>query len=140
MRQQAVDSPLADRQPCLPAQRALHGLSVQFLIALDAEGSNRRAFTRIDDAELDAGLVGIPCHLSTQRINFLYQMSLGDASNRRIARHLRNAILVHREEQGVRTHARCGQRSFTAGMTSAHHNNVDYLSHGNLSLFTDAEL
>src|SRR5512147_1776002 len=117
MRQQAVDSPLADRQPCLLAQRALHGLSVQLLIALDAEGSNRRTFTRIDEAELDAGLVRIPRHLSTQRINFLYQMSLRDSSDRRIARHLCDAILIHREEQGVRTHARCGQRSLTACMT-----------------------
>jgi hypothetical protein len=97
MCQQTVDRPLANRQPFLPAQRALHGLSVQLLIALDSEGSNRRAFTRIDEAELDAGLVGIPCHLPAQCIDFLYQMSLGDSSNCRIARHLRDAFSIHGE-------------------------------------------
>src|SRR4029078_12512745 len=63
MRQQAIDRPFADRQPCLTAQRALHGVSIQLLIALDAEGSDCRSLARIDETELDAGLIGVACHL-----------------------------------------------------------------------------
>jgi hypothetical protein len=129
MRQQTIDRPLADRQPCLPAQRSLHGVSIQLLVALDAEGSHRRAFTRIDEAELDAGLISVPRHLPTQRIDFLYQMSLGDSPDRRVARHLRDAVAIHCEQQGSRTHARRGQGGFTAGMASTHYNDVNRLFH-----------
>ena len=129
MCQQAIDRSLADRQPCLAAQRSLHGLPVQFLVALDAEGSHRRAFARIDETELDAGLISVPRHLPAQRIDLLYHMSFGDSPDRRVARHLRDSVMIHCEQQGTRTHTCRGQGCFAACMTSPHHNGVHCLSH-----------
>jgi hypothetical protein len=129
MRQQSIDCPLADRQPCLPGQRVPHGVAIQLLVTLNAEGSHRRTFARINEAELDAGLIGVPRHLAAQRIDFFDQVPFGNSPDRRVARHLCDTIAIHRQQQGSRAHARRGQGGLTAGMTSAHHDDVDGLSH-----------
>jgi hypothetical protein len=108
MRQQAINCALADCQSRLLTQRSSHGVPVQFLVALDAQGSHRRTFACIDKAELDAGLIRVPRHLTAHRINFFDQMSFGYASNRRITGHLCDPVGIHREQQGSRAHARRG--------------------------------
>jgi hypothetical protein len=75
---------------------------------LDTKGSHRRAFACIDETELDAGLIRVPRHFPAQRIDFLYQMSFGNSSDRRVTRHLRDSVAIHGEQQGARPHARCG--------------------------------
>ena len=139
MRQQAINRALADCQSRLLAQRSSHGVSVQFLVALDAQGSHCRTFARIDETELDTGLIRVPRHLPAHRINFFDQMPLRYASDRRITGHLCNPVAIHREQQGARTHARRGQGGLTACMTSAHYDDINDVSHVHLFLLTDTE-
>jgi hypothetical protein len=98
MRQQAINRSLADCQFRLLTQRSSHGVPVQFLVALDAQGSHRRTFARIDKAELDAGLIRVPRHLPAQRINFFDKVPFGYASDRRITGHLCDPVGIHREQ------------------------------------------
>jgi len=51
-------------------------------------------------------------------------VSLGNAANSRVARHLRDEIDVEGEERGVQAHARASHGSLASGMTGAHHHNV----------------
>src|SRR4029079_13850041 len=99
-----------------------------------------RALARIDETELDAGLIGVSWHFTTQCVDFVYQIALGDSPDRRIARHLRDTVVIHRKQQGVRTHACRGQSGLTAGMASTYHNDVKFRSHGQRVLLSDTEL
>src|SRR5271170_4005360 len=51
-------------------------------------------------------------------------MSLGDAANCRVARHLRNQVDIQRVERSLQPHARRSHRGLAPGMTRADH---DYL-------------
>ena len=56
-------------------------------------------------------------------------MPLGDSANRRIARHLRDQIEVHRDHRGLETHSRARTRRFASGVTGADHHDVVFLLH-----------
>ena len=59
-----------------------------------------------------------------KRIDLAHQMPFGDAADRRIARHLRDQIRIHRVQRRVQTHTRGRVRRFTAGMTGAHNHDI----------------
>src|SRR5580704_17290068 len=67
-----------------PANRTL----VKLPVRLRTRGSHRGSLARVQGSELDAGLIGGARHGSTKRVNFLYQMTLSDAADRRIAAYL----------------------------------------------------
>jgi hypothetical protein len=82
-------------------------------------------FRGVEDAELDAGLVGGRRHRAAQRIDLLDQMPLADAADRRIAAHRPQRVEVVRQQQRIRTHARRGERSFGAGMAAADDDHIE---------------
>ena len=51
-------------------------------------------------------------------------MPLGDSTDRRIARHLGDLVLIHREEQGTCPHAGRRQRGLAACVAAADNNYV----------------
>ena len=66
----------SDRAPVEPA------------VALRARRPHRRALAAIQHAELKHGEIGRAAHDAAERIDFAHDGALGDAADRRIARHL----------------------------------------------------
>ena len=92
--QQVIHRLLEEGQIGLILQRLPNGLAIQDTVCLGARGSNRGAFTGIEDPELDASVIGGNSHDAAQRIDFLDKMSLANATNGRIARHLAQGVQI----------------------------------------------
>ena len=52
-------------------------------------------------------------------------MSLGNAADRRVARHLGDQVDIQSEQRGLQAHASSGHRSLASGMPGAHHNHLE---------------
>ena len=66
-------------------QTATDRLLVQHAVGLRARRTHGRTLARIEDAKLDARLVGRCCHRAVERVDFLDQMALADAADRGVA-------------------------------------------------------
>ncbi len=97
---------------------------VQRAVRLTARRTHRRAFGGIQNTPLDAGTVGGLRHHPAERIDFLDQMPLADATDRRIAAHLADRFDIVAEQQGARTGTRRGQCGLGAGVAAT---DDDYL-------------
>ena len=84
------------------SRRRADRLLVEHAIGLRARRAHGRALARVEDAELDAGLVGGDRHRAAQRVDLLDQVALADAADRRVARHLPERLDVVREQQRAR--------------------------------------
>jgi hypothetical protein len=105
---------------------------------LGAQCTHSRPFTRIDESKLDTGAIRVPTHFTTEGVNLLNQVPLGNPSNRRIARHLCNAAQFHGQEQRLRSHSRSGQGGLATGMAATYYDNVKCYRQ-ELSLLSNAE-
>jgi hypothetical protein len=121
---QIVDSRLEEPQIGLVFQTTTDGLPIKDPIRLRARGPDRWAFARIEDAELDAGLVGRCCHRTAERIDLLDQMSLANAADRWIAGHLTQRFEAMGQQERGRTHTGGGKRSLGTRMPSAHDQHI----------------
>ena len=65
------------------------------LVALRPVRLDCRTLLCIQDAELDARVVGVPGHLATHRVQLEYQIGLGDSANGWIAGHPASGCNVH---------------------------------------------
>ena len=101
------------------------GLLVKHAVGLGARRSHGRPFRGIEDAELDAGLIGGRRHRTAQRIDIAHQMALADTADRRVAAHRPECVEVVRQQQRVRTRPRRGKRSFGAGVTAADDDDIE---------------
>ena len=81
----------------------------------------------VEDAELDAALVGGDRHRAAQRIDFLDQVALADAADRRVAAHLSERLDVVRQQQRLAAHAGGRQGGLGAGMAAADDDDVEFL-------------
>ena len=86
--QQVIDGLLKQPQVRLVFQHAADRGLVQNAIRLGAGGPHRRAFGAVQNAELDAALVGGQRHRAAHRIDLLDQMAFADAADGRVAAHL----------------------------------------------------
>ena len=87
----------------------------------------------IERAPLDAGGIGGARHDAAERVDFLDQVALADAADRRVAAHRADGLDVVREQQRARTGARGRERGFGAGVAAADHDDVvaiEGLGHG----------
>ncbi len=114
-----------DGQIGLIFQSRTDGLLVQHAVGLGAGGAHRRTLRGIEDAELDAGLVGGRCHGAAQRIHLAYQMALADAADRRVAAHRPEGVEVVGQQQRVRPCPRCGERGLGAGVAAADDDDIE---------------
>jgi hypothetical protein len=121
---QVVRRLLEQRQVRLVFEATADRLLVQLPVGLGAGGPYRRALGGIQDAELDARLVGRRRHRTTQRIDLLDQMPLADAADRGIAGHRAEGFDVVGEQQRARTGTRRSQRGLGAGMAAANHDHI----------------
>jgi hypothetical protein len=121
---QVVRRLLEQRQVGLVFEATADRLLVELPVGLGAGGPYRRTLGGIQDAELDARLVGCRRHRTTQRIDLLDQMALADAADRGIAGHRAEGFDVVCEQQRARTGTRRSEGSFGAGMAAANHDHI----------------
>jgi hypothetical protein len=97
---------------------------VENTVRLRPRRAHGRPLARIEGSELDSGLVRGQRHGPAKCIDFLHQMPLADAADRRIARHLTQRFDVVRQQQRTRTGARGNQRGFGTGMAATDDDHV----------------
>ena len=118
---------LEKQQIGLALQPAPDRLPVQDTIGLRAGRAHGRALGRVQNAELDAGLVGGERHSAAKGVDFLHQMTLADTADRRIARHLPQGLDAVRQEKCAPAHTRRSERRFGASMAAADDDDVEIL-------------
>jgi len=119
-----VDCLLKQCQVWLVFEAATDRCLVEHAVRLSTRRAHGRPLARIQDTELDAALVRGLGHRAAKRIHFLDEVSLTDATDRRIAAHLPKRLDVVREQQGRSTHAGSGERGFGAGMAATDNDHV----------------
>ena len=129
MRDQIIDLTFDHLQVRRFANRGLHGRRIEFAIGLGARPAHGRAFAAVENAELDAALVGDAAHQAVQCIDFADQMAFSETSNGRIAGHGADGGESMRHQGRLRAHAGACGRGLTAGMAAANHDNVESRFH-----------
>ena len=129
---QIVGRLLEQRQPGLVLEPASDRRLIQHPVRLDPRGSHGGTLAAVEDAELDARLVGGKRHRTTERIDLLDEVTLADSADRRVAAHRAQRLDVVRQQQGSRAHAGRGQCRFGAGVAATDHDDVEMVgeSHG----------
>lgn len=103
--QDFVNDCLTNSQVGLVFQDMFHAKPVQQPIRLGPGGTNRRALTGVEPAELDAGGVDIFGHFAAQGINFLDQVAFSQAADSWIAGHGANGVGIDDANKGAAAHA-----------------------------------
>ena len=67
--------------------QVLHRAPIELPVGLGAGALDSRTLAAVEDAKLDAGLVGGARHHAIERVDLAHQMSLAKAADRRVARH-----------------------------------------------------
>ena len=130
LQQQVVHRLLEQPQVRLVLQPAADGGLVQHAVGLRPGGAHRRALAAVEDAELDARLVGGQRHGAAQGIDLLHQVALADAADAGVAAHRAQGFDVVRQQQRLRAHARGGQRRLGAGVAATDDDDVEMLRMG----------
>jgi hypothetical protein len=73
---------------------------------------------------MDGRFIGDLPHFSTQGIDFLDKLALGQTADSRIARHKGNRIQINIKQYRGTAHPCRRQGSLTAGMTASDNNNI----------------
>jgi len=123
-----------DREVRRFADRGLHGGRIELAVGLRARTADSRAFAAVQNAELDAALIGDAAHQAVQSVDFPDQMALAEAADGRIAAHGADGRESVRHQGRLRSHTRSRGRGFTAGMAAANYDNVEFLVESSLHL------
>ena len=102
---------------------------VKFAVGLDAGPLHRRALGKIEHAVVNSCRIGCPSDQPVKGIDFPDQMALAQPTNRWIAGHRPDAFLGETDQCSRHSHARSNSRSLTAGMASAHNDDVKFSCH-----------
>ena len=105
-------------------QRLFHIPLIELLILLRPQRVHRRAFFCIQHLDLDERCIRRKPHLSAQRVDLAYKMALCRSSDRRIARHQRDAVHIDGHKQGLFPHASTCERRLDARMARAYNDDV----------------
>ncbi len=112
--------------------RSLHRVGIEFPVSLGPRAAHSRAFSTIEDTELDAAEIGDSGHKAIQSIDFPNQMAFSKPANSGITGHSADSAKPVRYEGGLRAHTGGRRRGFTAGVAAANHNDVESMRHQNL--------
>ena len=123
---QVIDRLLEQPQIRLVFQARTDRGLVENTVGLGARGANCRAFRGIQDAELDAGLVGGNRHRAAHGVDFLDQMALADAADGRVARHLAQGLDIVREQKRLLPHAGGSEGRLGTGVTTTDDDDVEF--------------
>ncbi len=109
--------------------RALHGGGVELAVGLGAGAAHRGALAAVQDAKLDAALVGDAAHQAVERVDLADQMALAEPADRRIAGHRADGREFVRHQRGFGAHPGRRSRGFAAGVAAADDDNVEFSVH-----------
>ena len=115
---------LLDRQVFLQLQRVLHDLLIAAAVGLSAQGPDGGAFAPVEQAVLDAGLVGGPAHLAAQCVDLAHQLPLARAAHGGVAGHVAHRVQIDGEADGAQTHAGGGESGLNARVTRTDDSNI----------------
>ena len=121
---------LLDLQIGLRLQHLPHLQAVGLLIALGTRRPDRRTARGVQQAELDAHSIRDLAHNAAQRIDFAHQVTLGDATYGRVARHLCDQVDVEGVKASLQTHARGRHGGFATGMACTNNDDIELLGEG----------
>jgi hypothetical protein len=110
----------------------LHSETVELLVALEACGLDGRSFGSVEEAEVDGSPVGNPAHLTTQGVDLLDELTLGETAYRRIAGHQGNGVEVDIEQERLTTHTRCRKGSLAACVAAPDNDHIIFFVHAHL--------
>src|SRR5271170_3541254 len=81
----------------------LHRAAIELAVGLGARSLDGWALAAVQDAKLDAGLVGRAGHHAVERVDLAHQMTLAEAANRRVAGHFadRGDAMGHERGRGA---------------------------------------
>jgi len=132
LQHQVIHRLLEEPQPGLVLQPPADGRLVQHAVGLrprcaHGRAAHGRALAAIEDAELDAGLVGGGRHRAAQGVHLLHQMALADAADAGVAAHLPKRLDVVRQQQRGAAHTCGGQRGLGAGMAATNDDHIKRL-------------
>ena len=118
-----------NRKARLLGKERLHRLAVELAVGLGARTPNGRALAAVQHAELDAGPVDRPSHHAVERIDLADEVPLGEATDRRVARHLADRLDAMGEQHGPRAEPSRRGRRLATGMPAAYHHDIEALGH-----------
>ena len=78
----------------------LHSAPIELPVRLGAGALDSRTLAAVEDAKLDAGLVGGARHHAIERVDLAHQVSLAKAADRRVAGHLADGRDTMGHERG----------------------------------------
>ena len=113
-------------QAMLLRHHALRRGRVGVAIRLAARRPDRRPLGAVQQAELNAGGVRELTHHAAEGVDFVHQVPLGGAADRRIARHAPDRRRLAGDQTNRTAHARRRQRRFDAGVTAAYDNEIEH--------------
>lgn len=115
---------LQNPQIRLLLQHLPHPNPILLLVALRPGRPHRRPAAGIQQPKLNPNRVSNLAHHPAQRVNLAHEVSLGNPPDRRIARHLRDEIDIHRNHRRLQSQSGARTRRLTAGMTGANYDNI----------------
>ena len=101
--------------------------TIQAAVGLRPGRLHRRPTRPVKQAKLYAGTIDHPSHYPAESVHLAYHMSLGDAADRRIARHLADQIEIEGHKSRARTEARGRRRRLTSGVARTDHDHIKTL-------------
>ncbi len=107
-----------------------HADAVEGLVALGAGAPDGGAAGGIEQAELDAGLVGDLSHDAAEGVDLADEVSFGDAADGGVAGHLGDEVGIEGEECGAQAHAGGGDGGLAAGMAGSDNGYVEVFCDG----------
>ena len=83
-----------------------------------------RPLAGVEHAGLDERVVDGAAHFAAERVDLADEMPLARAADGGIAGHEGDGIQIEREQQGIKPHARAGQRRLAARVPRADDGNI----------------
>jgi hypothetical protein len=112
------------RQARDPLETAFHGQPVPGLVALGPGRLDGSSAAAVEEAELNACLVGQFTHHAPQGVYLADEMAFGQAADGGIAGHLGNRFQMDGHQAGLEPHATHGSGSLAPGVACADHDDI----------------
>ena len=106
-------------------EKMSHRTSIETAIALCARRPHRRPLAAIQHAELQHGEIGRAAHDAAERIDLADHCALGDAADRRIARHLADGLERARNDRDASADPSSSNSGLGAGVAGADDDDVE---------------
>jgi hypothetical protein len=101
-------------------------LTIKGFIGLSTRRPHGWATAAVEQLELETCRIDGTAHQPAQGVDFANQMTLRRSADRRVAGHVRHRVDRQRAETDAATHSRGGPRGFDAGMSGAHHDDIEF--------------